>query len=447
MNEKEAFVGGYAGILITNEEEFNQVVSLLSTQNLFLDDGNPVSKLNYQEEQSVIFKNDHGRIEYIKETSIPPYLKVVFSAVLLGNEIVEEQTTIDELLSVQPQTQEIEAPTEVEFKVTSVVPAVINSNITAFKEVIIPRVKKYANIVVTKDNYKEVKSTLSMINASSKEINSYKVKIKKQANEPVVAFENEVKEILAVYDEVVTPIKNAIKKFDDEAKEAKKNEYMVEINKMLQIAVEKGFLKEKYKDQFEFKDDWLKTTYSKKKVLEEASAVINELISLQKADDEREMQDIQAINETYKNAMNIFHLENGPSLKSYIQLYSEGNPIGSIIPKINSDIESMAKAIELEKQKIKEEVKVEPEKAIKAQEPVTLSLDKSPICDSKTGEVIGFYTNDEITVKKQENKAPGKIFKYEYTFEGDAGVIKTLATFMKVLSVLNKTFQFTGKRI
>ncbi len=351
------------------------------------------------------------------------------------------------------------APAEIEMKVESITPAVIDSNIKEFKKVIIPAVQKYKDIVVTKENYKDVKKTLAKINASSKQINSYKVDVKKQANAPVVEFEQDVKEILAAYDEVVDPIKKAIKSFEDEAKNQKREEYMVEINQMIELAVNGGYISKEYTQHFEFDESWLNSSCTKKKMMEEANKQLLTLIELEKKDKEIRLNNINVLKETHRNALRMAKLSTEEvDSQKYIDLLDEGVNVPQIIKYINADVEEMAKAIEKEankkveevKQQVIQETKEEVElQATVAEAPVQAVVhdDKTPIADEKTGEVIGFYTGDEVVSKIQENKAPGKIFKYEYTFEGDAGIIRTLSMVMKILSKVNPTFKFNGRMV
>ena len=48
MNDlKQALLGGYAAVRITNEKEFEQVIEFLAIKNCFLANKEPVTKLTY----------------------------------------------------------------------------------------------------------------------------------------------------------------------------------------------------------------------------------------------------------------------------------------------------------------------------------------------------------------------------------------------------------------
>lgn len=445
MNVKELFLGGYAAISTDNEQDFYKLREWLSINNLFLPSGEPAIHLSFADGNNIAYKNDAGQIEYCGIEQRPDYIAHICS--------IGELLSSDHEITIQEEKEEA-VPAKIEFKVTEIQPAVIHSNIKQFKEVIIPRVRQYKNIVVTKENFKEVKETLAMINASSKEINDYKIKVKKQANTTVIAFENDVKEILAAYNEVIEPIKNAIKKYEDEAREEKKKAYMNEITAVLNMVVSQNLLSQKYADKFEFDDNWLKSSYSRKKVLEEANGKINDLIALEKQDQQLRKTNIEAITQVLTQAMKTNAIEHGPDIQSYIDLYDEGMSVPFIIKQIHNDVGNLARAILKESEKKVEQAKQEVREEIEQKEmvqpasaPVSMVHDKNTVIDDKTGEVIGSYDKEKMTVKIQENKVPGKIFRYEYVFEGDAGVISTLSKMMKVLSKINHTFKYNGKRI
>lgn len=446
MNEKEEkFLGGYGAIHVASREEFEKVREWLGIHNLFLANGEPANKLNYDEGKEVLFKNDFGQIEYTSLDAKPGHISD--ENVIRAGDIVTDEMTVHD---------EIDTSEAVEFKVESIRPAVIDSNIKQFKKVIIPRVEKYKNIIVTKENYKEAKQILTMINKSSKEINDYKIKVKKQATSTVTDFENDVKEIIAVYNEVVGPIKDSIKAFEEEEKQAKKEAYMSEIQKMLTIAVNQEFLSEKYANKFEFNDNWLKSSYSRKRVLEEASEAINVLMHMEEQEKQVRETNIRAFEETINNAMRLINATTPPNIQKYIDLYDNGMSAPFIIGQINKDIEDLANAEKAAKEDARKESSVTDTNTMKTDEHVHTApvyggsntvenVSKTPVADEQTGEVFGYFDEQKIVMKIQENKAPGRIFKYTYVFEGDAGVLKTLNMFMKILTKLNKTFKFERK--
>lgn len=446
MNVQELFLNGQAAIAVASQSDFLKIKEWMSINNLFLSNGEPASHLDFIDGLNVIWRNENGTYEYCAAEQKPISISTLCSA----SELVQE-----------PKSQELTTPVELEMKVVSITPAVIDSNIKEFKKVIIPAVQKYKNIVVTQDNYKEVKKTLANINNSSKQINSYKVDVKKKANAPVIEFEDDVKEILSAYNEVVEPIKKAITKFENEAKEKKRTEYMAEITEMKAVAVAGGYLTQKYADQFEFDESWLNSSCSKKKMITEANKQLLELMDQEKKDKEIRQNNINALKATHANALRVAGLDiEEVNSQKYIDLLDQGMNVPQIIKYINEDVDDLAKTVNKEANKKVEEVKQQVVQEMKqetknkaveivikpAQELVQEDV-KTPVVEEKTGEMIGFYTEDKVVAKIQPNQAPGRTFRYEYMFEGDEGVIKTLAKIMIILSKLNSTFKFSGKMV
>ena len=432
---KQKFLGAYGGVLVQSEEEFIRLREWLSVNDLFLSNGEPAGKLSYIDGLNVVYRNDQAKIEYTALSDAPTFL--------------EKICNVEELLGPAGERETSVAPAELEMVVESIVPAVINSNIKKFKEAIIPAVQKYKNIVVTKENYKDVKKTLTDINKSGKQINDYKIDVKKQANAPVIEFEEDVKEILAAYDLVVEPIKNAIKKFEDEAKQEKKKKLLEKINGLKKVAVDNGFISKEYADKIEFNDDWLKTTWTETKVLQEVNTKLNELVAQETKDNDQRQKDKESIALIYSQTAKANDVPENSDLSKYEEMLNQGLNMPQIIKHITEDIKTIVQATQV----VKEEVKKEVEETIKESIPVPASSpilgqeEKQMVTDPTSGEVYGFFTPDKIVAKIQPNQAPGKIYKYTYEFEGDAGVIKTLAKIMLILSKINETFKFSGKMV
>lgn len=84
-------------------------------------------------------------------------------------------------------------------------------------------VGEYANILVTAENLKEMKSKKAEFNKVIKALDTERIKQKKLFTEPVTAFEKDVKEVISVLAAAVTNIDGQIKKIDEQEKEEKQN--------------------------------------------------------------------------------------------------------------------------------------------------------------------------------------------------------------------------------
>lgn len=82
-------------------------------------------------------------------------------------------------------------------------------------------VGEYANILVTAENLKEMKSKKAEFNKVIKALDTERIKQKKLFTEPVTAFEKDVKEVISVLAAAVTNIDGQIKKIDEQEKEEK----------------------------------------------------------------------------------------------------------------------------------------------------------------------------------------------------------------------------------
>lgn len=86
------------------------------------------------------------------------------------------------------------------------------------------KVSKYENLVYTEENIKDLKKDISDLNKQRKAINDKKISIKKQYMEPYAEFENDVKDVLAIFDEGVQNLKAQQEEYETYRKQNKKKE-------------------------------------------------------------------------------------------------------------------------------------------------------------------------------------------------------------------------------
>ena len=98
------------------------------------------------------------------------------------------------------------------------------ANLEQLKEELIPKLKKYNNLVVTEDSIKAAKDDKAALNKLKKAIEEQRISIKKQYLEPYNVLEAQCKEVVALIDAPVKAIDSQIKAFDEIEKQNKYKE-------------------------------------------------------------------------------------------------------------------------------------------------------------------------------------------------------------------------------
>lgn len=136
----------------------------------------------------------------------------------------------------------------------------IEFNFQELKKELEVSLQKYQNLVVTQEDLKSFEKTRAELNKVSKMINDEKIRIKKLYSEPLVKFENEVKELISMITTVNTQIDLQIKEFEDSFK----------VEKLAQIKeFHKTVLKERFKFDLLFEHKYLNKGMKLKDVLDD----------------------------------------------------------------------------------------------------------------------------------------------------------------------------------
>ena len=98
------------------------------------------------------------------------------------------------------------------------------ANLEQLKEELIPRLKKYNELVVTEDSIKAAKEDKAALNKLKKAIEDQRISIKKQYLEPYEALEKQCKEVVALIDAPIKAIDAQIKAFDEIEEKNKYND-------------------------------------------------------------------------------------------------------------------------------------------------------------------------------------------------------------------------------
>lgn len=107
--------------------------------------------------------------------------------------------------------------------IASAIQGQLSFNKVELKAVVEQEMKKY-EIEVTEDNIKEAKDARATLNKVSKALDDKRKELKKKYCEPLVIFENDVKEIKAIVDEGAQRIGIQLNAFDEKYKEEKQLE-------------------------------------------------------------------------------------------------------------------------------------------------------------------------------------------------------------------------------
>jgi len=97
-------------------------------------------------------------------------------------------------------------------------------NLEQLKKELVPRLKKYNELVVTEDSIKAAKDDKAALNKLKKAIEEQRISIKKQYLEPYNILEAQCKEVVALIDAPIQAIDKQIKAFDEIEKQNKYKE-------------------------------------------------------------------------------------------------------------------------------------------------------------------------------------------------------------------------------
>ena len=98
-------------------------------------------------------------------------------------------------------------------------PASIVFDYGSVKALVVAHLELYQNIVLTEDDFKEGKDLIKEINSTRKALEDARKSEVAKASEPIKAFEANIKELVALHDELKKSLQVQIEKFEAEKKE------------------------------------------------------------------------------------------------------------------------------------------------------------------------------------------------------------------------------------
>ena len=207
---KDRLYGGYLGV-VTDKIDFEIIKVMLA------DDKKKVEGLEWPfgAVSAVIAVALDGSVVALKEEHAENYELVKYQ-----DAIIEEDA--------QPIDADVNEVAEMpSLSVVKVIPAQIEGcNVKHFKEAVKSYLKRYDRIVVTADNYKELSDVVSKLKKERDNVNESKKAVKKEAMKVYTDFENDMKEVLKMFDASISSLSSDIKEFTD--KEVEENKKVVE---------------------------------------------------------------------------------------------------------------------------------------------------------------------------------------------------------------------------
>lgn len=126
-----------------------------------------------------------------------------------------------------------------------------------------PQLEKYKNNIYTEEDIPNAKADRANLNKLKDAVDNERKRIKKYYNQPYDKFEQQVKEITALIDETAKTIDLQVKGFEEQKKQAKRNEIIEFWGQAI------GDLASLINIDNVFSEQWLNATYSMKKVKED----------------------------------------------------------------------------------------------------------------------------------------------------------------------------------
>ena len=213
-----------------------------------------------------------------------------------------------------------------DIKITKEQLPVIQINFDEIKANLSASMAKYKNIVVTEGTLSGCKATQKDLAGLRNKIDTYRTDKKKELSKPIVAFEEQCKELIGLVEQVERPIKEGISVFDDE-KRAEKRRQAEEYIK--EIAEESG-LADKYAVRLTVIDKYCNLTAKKSDIIDDLKGRAFAL----KIEQDRETELLGIIQDTI--AVENERLTRKMSLAEFHRLISGGAPTKDIIAEIRA---------------------------------------------------------------------------------------------------------------
>ena len=237
-----------------------------------------------------------------------------------------------------------------ELQVLNQVVPVIEFNKEELKGVLESHLVKYSNLVVTSETAKDCKKVNAELGKLEKAIETFRKETKKTLSEPIINFESDCKELVALIQEVKKPIDSQLKEIEEQRKSEKEVLIREEIEKII-VEYE---LDEKHSAQIDIKAVWLNKSTSMNKITTEIKNLA-EMLKIAQNSVIRHQEIIKATCEMH-NA----RLKTPLDATGWIELLASGEEVQSIVEKIHAEGKRRL-AVEIEDEREAQEILNTPE--------------------------------------------------------------------------------------
>lgn len=277
---------------------------------------------------------------------------------------------------------------ELQIKTITLQPATIEFN----KEQVINELKnllaKYDNLVFTEDNTTDIRKTLAELRKGRKTADDYRKEIKKELTAPVTSFEKEMKEITALFDEVIDPINTQLKEYEERRKEEKRQE----IQSYIDEVVTNLKLEPKFANQIEIIDSYLNKSASLSSTKDSIDFVASNLLNEQKLETMNK-ENIEQFVKLQNNEHNM-----NLSVVAYLSQL-EFKDVEDVKTTIKNDVEAELKRLEQKRIEVERKAVIEAEKETEVieEEPLPFEpvIEDFPFQDIQTTETVRFIVTTE----------------------------------------------------
>lgn len=234
--------------------------------------------------------------------------------------------------------------------VTNIQSAVVTANFDEVKNALSEQLREYENLVVTEGTLSGAKTAQKELAGLRNDIEAKRKEVKKAYTKPLDEFERKCKELVALVEQVESPIKEGIKVFDDARREEKRKA----AEELIKIVAAEAELEEKFAKRLDVADRYLNLTITPLEVRSDLEARATALMVEQRAEHER----IDILENVIRTGNQ--RIKAKISLDTFKWDIENGVPTGTIISKIDAMIESIYQSENKPKEEPKEEPKPEP---------------------------------------------------------------------------------------
>lgn len=258
------------------------------------------------------------------------------------------------------------------------VPGELIFNFDELKGQLSERLENYKGLVVTEDNEREVTKDKAELNKLVKAIDDYRKNQKKEMSAPITEFENKCKELTSLVTNVVTPIADQLKAFEDARKEEKRTEVQSQVEKIIN---DLG-LNQTYSSQLDIIDKYLNKTQKLTDTindLEKRGKILKQAQEQEELFEKAKREKIDLIQKTIEDINKKYQLDFKISDFFYLQMEEARNIQNLIESKAQEYLENLKKKQVVVEEKAEVKEVIQEEKIYKFILGVTASLEQAKL--------------------------------------------------------------------